>query len=149
MLHSPDSSWYEYLMRFDGKQGEPLIFVLNVPSSTWRKPETRGILNPHSTLDHKDLESEPESWALSSNRHLPGIASSDSILSSTTYLAQFKMAEPSSTASTSTAPAESAPAQAQDGKVDKKEPVVIICIGMAGSVSIFHWSHCYDNRETL
>lgn len=45
------------------------------------------------------------------------------------------MADSANTASTSTPPVEPATSQTQDGQADKKEPVVIICIGMAGSVS--------------
>ncbi|GHJ88833.1 hypothetical protein NliqN6_5235 [Naganishia liquefaciens] len=43
------------------------------------------------------------------------------------------MADSANTASTSTQPTDSVPAQTQGGQTDKKEPVVIICIGMAGS----------------
>lgn len=45
------------------------------------------------------------------------------------------MADSANTASTSTPLVEPATSQNKDGQADKKEPVVIICIGMAGSVS--------------
>jgi hypothetical protein len=45
------------------------------------------------------------------------------------------MAEPTSAPSTAAPAPEASTSQSGDAQADKKEPVVIICIGMAGSVS--------------
>lgn len=46
-----------------------------------------------------------------------------------------QMTESSTTASTTAPAPDTTASQLKDGHEDKKDPVVIICIGMAGSVS--------------